>query len=354
MPSKIERLITMNLTEKMTLTEAARHRTAVAGLAAAVSHDLGNMLTLIQTGFPQTGAGSTLAQEGVARLAIYSDVIAALDRGGTAGETMSLLQPAVYDAIGAIRGAFDIDLSVQESRPDGGSRCNAPKAQLTAAVYAALDGAARAAQSVHPVRVSWIDDPGFAGIRIDVNAVMRVSRFDSPEPPGKHRRPGLEQALALTHKFGGYGLHVVTGGASQVALRWRKAGIAADAGPSGAPAWFGAPPPDVLSLVPAVANWPVYHQLQELLDNRHGIPCALLGLVTPEWNDRSLLESLRWMRAAGSMLLPLVSGADAKAFIAEEFGGECLSFHWPVELKKLSDFATRLNSHELPTKGFER
>lgn len=344
----------MNLTEKMNLAEAARHRTAVAGLAAAVSHDLGNMLTLIQTGFPQLGAGSTLAQEGVARLAIYSDVIAALDRGGTAGETMSLLQPAVYDAISAIRGAFDIDLSVQESRPDGGSRCNAPKAQLTAAVYAALDSAARAAQSIHPVRVSWIDDPGFAGIRIDVNAVMRVSRFDSPEPPGKHRRPGLEQALALTHKFGGYGLHVVTGGASYVALRWRKAGIAADAGPSGAPAWFGAPPPDALSLIPAVANWPVYRQLQDLLENRHGIPCALLGLVTQEWNDRSLLESLRWMRAAGSILVPLVSGADAKSFIAEEFGSECPSFQWPVEMKKLSDFAIRLNSHELPIKGFER
>ena len=337
----------MSLTEKLTLTEAARRRTAVAGLAAAISHDLGNILTLIQTGFPRPEAGSTLAREGVTRLAIYSDVIAALDRGSPAGETISPLQAAVSDATNAIRGAFDVDLSVAESRPDGGPQCNAPKAQLTAAVYAALDSAARAARARHPVRISWIEDPGFAGIRIDVAAAMRVSRFDAPELPGGHRRPGLEQALALTHKFGGYGVHAVTESASHVVLRWRKAGTT-EAKPSGLPVWFGAAPAEVLSLVPAVANWPVYRQVHSLLDNGRGIPRAVLGLVTPEWNDRALLESLRWMRAAGSILIPLVNDADSKAFIAEEFGGDCQTFQWPVELKKLSDRVLRLNNDELP------
>ena len=329
----------------MTLTETARHRTVVARLAATVSHDLGNILTLLHAGHGASTAESTFVREGVARLEIFSDVIAALDRGSPVDEVTSPLKPAVFDAIKAIRGGIDVDLIVDESRPGAVPECNIPGAQLTAAVYAALDTAARAARSRYPVRIAWLEDACFAGIRIDVPAARSMSSFESMESPGKSCRFGLEQALALAHKFGGYGLYELTENASHVELRWRKV-CGTPFQPSGAVKWFGPAATDVTAMVPAVAAWSRCSEPHILLGDAQSIPRAVLGLVTPDWNNRPVLESLRWIMAAGGVVLPLVTDLDAETFITEEFGADCPRIRWPVEMKSLSEWAARLNDNE--------
>jgi len=333
----------VDLDVKPALAQAARNRTILARLAATASHDLGNILTILQAGVAMSGAASSpLAREGVVRLSIFSDIIAGLDRGGTLTLAGSALKPAVFDAINAIKGVFDIDLRVADSPSQVTPECNIPRAQLTAATYAALDGAARAARAQFPVQLGWLEDQCFAGVRIEVPAMIRQRSFERVEIAGGHCRFGIEQALTLTHRFGGYALCSFGEQASHIELRWRKSGTTG-AEPSGPVVWLGAAQQDVLALVPAVSAWPRHSQYRGLLDGDRGVPRAVVGLVTPEWDDRSLLETLRWLRAAGSTVLPLVRDMDAAAFITEEFGADCPTIRWPVELERFSDWAKRQN-----------
>ena len=332
----------MNSPDPSKLAQAARHRTLMAQVAATVSHDLGNIMTLLQAGASLPGpAGHTFMQEGLARLGILIDVIAALDRGMMPTQTRTLLPAVVSDAAAGIRGAFDLDLQI-DAGPSGESlECDTPRPQLTAAVYAALDAAARAARGLYPVRLSWIDETRFAGVRIEVPAMIRMRSFEKVEFTARHCRFGLEQALTLSHRFGGYGLCSCTEQGSFVELRWRKAG-ATVAKTSGPAIWLGPKQQDVLALVPAVIGWPRHRQLRDLLEGGQDIPRAVVGLVSPDWNDRSLLETLRWLRASGSMVLPLVCDGDAEAFITEEFGVDCQMIRWPLEVDQLKAWATRL------------
>ena len=334
--------MTMNLPDPSELAQAARHRTLMAQVAATVSHDLGNIMTLLQAGASLPGsAGQTLMQDGLARLGILSDVIAALDRGMMPTQIKSLLPSVVSDAAAVIRGAFDIDLQMDELPSGDSLECTIPRPQLTAAVYGALDAAARAARALYPVRLSWIDEARFAGVRIDVPAMIRMRSFERVEFPARHCRFGLEQALTLTHRFGGYGLFSCTEQASFIELRWRKAG-ATVAAPCGPVVWLGSTQQDVLALVPAVSGWPRHRQIRSLLEVEQGVPRGVVGLVTAEWNDRSVLETLRWLRASGSMVLPLVCDGDAAAFITEEFGVDCPMIRWPAGMDQLNEWAQRL------------
>jgi hypothetical protein len=334
--------MTMKSPDPSALAQFARHRTLMAQAAATVSHDLGNIMTLLQAGASLPGAaGQTLMQDGLARLGILSDVIAALDRGMMPTQTKTLLPTAVSDAVGVIRGAFDLDLQMDDTPTGDSLECTIPRPQLTAAVYAAIDAAARAARALYPVRLSWIDEARFAGVRIEVPAMIRMRSFERVEFPARHCRFGLEQALTLTHRFGGYGLYSCTEQASFVELRWRKAGTPVVA-PSGPVIWLGSTQQDVLAMVPAVSGWPRYRQLLSLLEEEQGIPRAVVGLVSPDWNDRSMLESLRWLRASGCMVLPLVCDGEAAAFITEEFGVDCPIIRWPAEMDQLSEWALRL------------
>jgi hypothetical protein len=343
MPDIDHKPMTMNTPDQTALAQPARHRTLMAQVAATVSHDLGNIMTLLQAGASLPGsAGQTLMQDGLARLGILSDVIAALDRGMMPTQTTTLLPAAVANAAEVIRGAFDVDLQMDDAPTVNSLECTIPRPQLTAAVYAALDAAARAARALYPVRLSWIDETRFAGIRIEVPAMIRMRSFERVEFPARHCRFGLEQALTLTHRFGGYGLHSCTEQASFIELRWRKTG-ATVAAPSGPVIWLGSTQQDVLALVPAVSGWPQHRQLRSLLEAEQGMPRAVVGLVSPDWNDRSLLETLRWLRASGSMVLPLVCDGDAAAFITEEFGVDCPMIRWPAEMDQLNEWATRLS-----------
>jgi len=334
--------MTMNSPDPSALAQFARHRTLMAQVAATVSHDLGNIMTLLQAGASLPGsAGQTLMQDGLARLGILSDVIAALDRGMMPTQTKTLLPMAVSDAAAVIRGAFDLDLQMDDAPTGDSLECTIPRPQLTAAVYAAIDAAARAARALYPVGLSWIDEARFAGVRIEVPAMIRMRGFERVEFPARHCRFGLEQALTLTHRFGGYGLYSCTEQSSFIELRWRKAGTPV-AAPSGPVSWLGSTQQDVLALVPAVSGWPRYRQLRSLLEEEQGIPRAVVGLVSPDWNDRSMLESLRWLRASGCMVLPLVCDGEAAAFITEEFGVDCPMIRWPAEMDQLSEWALRL------------
>lgn len=329
---------------KPALAQAARHRTILAQLAATVSHDLGNILTLLQAGVAMPEAApSTLARDGVARLAIFSELIAALDRGGTVTTAGSALKPAVFDAVHAIKGAFDVELGIEDNISLAVQECTIPRAPLTAAVYAALDAAARAACARLPVQLNWLEDRCFAGVRIEVPAMIRNSSFETVELPDRHCRFGVEQAMTLTHRFGGYALCSFGERASHIELRWRKAG-ATVATPSGPVIWLGPAQQDVLALVPAVSGWPRHTQLRGLLEAEQGIPRAVVGLVTPEWNNRYLLETLRWFRASGSTVLPLVCDRDAAAFVAEELGADCPTIRWPFEMESLGEWAMRLQA----------
>lgn len=332
----------MNTTDQTALAQAARHRTLLAQVAATVSHDLGNIMTLLQAGASLPGsAGQNLIRDGLARLGILSDVIAALDRGMMPTQTTTLLPTAVSDAATVIRGAFDVDLQIDDAPTGNNLECSIPRPQLTAAVYAALDAAARAARALYSVRLSWIDEARFAGVRIEVPAMIRMRSFERVEFPARHSRFGLEQALTLTHRFGGYGLYSCTEQASAIELRWRKA-VATGAAPAGPVIWLGSAQQDVLALVPAVAGWPRYSQLPALLEAERGIPRAVVGLVSSDWNDRLFLESLRWLRASGSTVLPLVCNTDAAAFVAEEMGVDCPTIRWPLEMDRLGEWALRL------------
>jgi hypothetical protein len=332
----------MNSPDPSKLAQAARHRTLMAQVAATVSHDLGNIMTLLQAGVSLPGsAGQTLMQDGLARLGILSDVIAALDRGMMPTQTKNHLPTVVSDAAAVIRGAFDVDLQMDEVPTGDSLDCTVPRPQLTAAVYAAMDAASRAARALYPVRLSWIDEARFIGVRIEVPALIRMRSFERVEFPARHCRFGLEQALTLTHRFGGYGLHSCTEQASFVELRWRKAGATVSA-PSGPVIWLGSTRQDVLALVPAVSAWPRHRELRSLLEAERGMPRAVVGLVSPDWNDRSLLETLRWLRASGSTVLPLVCDGEAAAFITEEFGVDCPMIRWPAEMDQLNEWAQRL------------
>ena len=324
---------------KPLLAEDARHRTIIAQLAATVSHDLGNIQTLMQAGIAVAGpAAPALLLEGVDRLAMLSELIAALDRGAMLSDEAATLETAVDDDATLIRGAYDIDLQVDAAGPSGARRCAVPKHRLTATVYAALDAAARAACARYPVRLQWLADGRFAGIRIEVAAPLSTSSFQRELQPAQHGRLGLDQALVLTHKFGGYAEYSSSESASHIELRWRLAGAAPDL-PSAPVIWLEDADADVLALVPEAAVWARGAGCRRLVDGTPGLPRAVVGRVNAGWNHQPVLETLRWLQACGTTLLPVVFDSDEAAFIAQEFGADCPTIRWPQDRDRLAQWA---------------
>jgi hypothetical protein len=213
-----------------------------------------------------------------------------------------------------------------------------PKDSLTAAIYAALDAAARAACARCPVQLGWLTDARFAGIRIEVAAPVSTSSFCQALRPPLHGRLGLDQAFALTHKFGGYGGYSASESVSHIELRWRLAGAPADQ-PVGPVIWLEDADVDVMAIIPVAAGWSRGSGYRRLLDGPAGLPRAVVGRVNAAWNHQPLLETLRWLRASGTTLLPLVFDAEAALFIAEEFGSDCPTIRWPQDMDRLSQWA---------------
>ncbi|MEN9784366.1 MAG: hypothetical protein RJA24_1709 [Pseudomonadota bacterium] len=324
---------------KSCLTEYAMHRTIIAQLAATITHDLGNIRTLMQAGIAVAGtAVPALLPDGVGRLAVLSELIAAFDRGVILGDEATALEVAVNDATTLIRGAYDLDLQVDDAEHNGALRCSVSKDGLTAAIYAALDAAARAASARHPIRLYWFKDGRFAGVRIEVPALMSASSFNPALRPARHGHLGLDQALALTHKVGGYGWYCSTESLSQIELRWRLAPISPDR-PNGPVIWLENADANVLAIIPSAAAWSRGSGYRRLLDGTAGLPRAVVGRVSAAWNHQPLLDTLRWLQACGTTLLPLVFDTDAAAFIAEEFGADCPIIRWPQDMGHLSQWA---------------